>query len=72
MLVLSLSCLLQGGKYLTHLTGKAVPHTRETFKALVDRVAAARGLKVQVTFSEAFVPSFMEVWLFAQVTLVAA
>jgi len=69
ILSLSFSCLRPGAKYMTHLTGKAVPSAGEDFQQRSEAEAARLGLSTSVTFSEAFVPSFMEVWLFAQVTV---
>lgn len=69
ILSLSFSCLRPGAKYMTHLTGKAVPSAGEDFQRRAEAEAGRLGLSTSVTFSEAFVPSFMEVWLFAQVTV---
>ena len=66
---LALNCVRPGGSYLTHVSGKAVPATRETFRQTVTEVASNIGREVNITFSEAFVPSFMETWVFAQITV---
>ena len=39
------------------------------YRAAVERAATTLGRQVEISFTEAFVPSFMEVWVFAQVTL---
>ena len=70
ILTLGLSCVRPGGRYLTHVSGKAVPVTRETFRSTVMEVSRKTGIEVNISFSEAFVPSFMESWVFAQITVV--
>jgi len=69
ILKLGLSSVKTGGKYLTHVSGKAVPGVRDTLQDKVYLIAASLGREVDINFSEAFVPSFMETWVFAQVTL---
>ena len=71
ILTLGLSCVRPGGRYLTHVSGKAVPATRETFRSTVMEVSRNTGIEVNISFSEAFVPSFMESWVFAQITVVS-
>ena len=71
ILTLGLSCVRPGGRYLTHVSGKAVPATRETFRSTVIEVSRNTGIEVNISFSEAFVPSFMESWVFAQITVVS-
>ena len=70
ILTLGLGCVKSGGRYLTHVSGKAVPATRETFRETVMAVSRNIGIEVSISFSEAFVPSFMESWVFAQITVV--
>ena len=70
ILSLSLVCVKPGGRYLTHVSGKALPATRETFRNTVVEVSRNVGIEVNISFTEAFVPSFMESWVFAQITLV--
>ena len=42
---------------------------RESFSRKVAEVAGELGREVDITFTEAFVPSFMEVWVFAQIAM---
>ena len=58
-----------GGSYLTHVSGKALPATRDKFREKLAEVAESLGRQIDVQFTEAFVPSFMEVWVFSQITL---
>ncbi len=58
-----------GGRYLTHVSGKALPATRDKFREKLTEVAESLGRQIDVQFTEAFVPSFMEVWVFSQITL---
>ena len=69
ILRLGLASVRMGGKYLTHVSGKALPATREKFREKVTEVAESLGRDIDVQFTEAFVPSFMEVWVFSQITL---
>ena len=69
ILELSFFCIKPGGKYLTHVTGKAAPRGVEMFTEKVKEAAAKVGRPVDINFSEVFVPSFMEVWVFAQITV---
>ena len=62
---LGVSCVSPGGKYMTHVTGKSVPHVLDKFLDLVKKIT---GDTCHVDISEAFVPSFMEVWVFCQIT----
>ncbi len=49
-----------GGRYLTHCNGKNAPEALEAFERLVDERFAG----MTRTRYEAFVPSFMEIWVF--------
>ena len=69
ILELSFSCIKTDGKYLTHVTGKAVPASKEMFRQKVEQTARRLERNIEISFTEAFVPSFMEVWVFAQITL---
>lgn len=69
ILGLSFGCLRPGAKYLTHISGKSVPLVQKQFTEKVNAVAERLGFSCSVEFTEAFVPSFMEVWIFAQVSL---
>ena len=69
ILELSFSCIKPGGKYLTHVSGKAVPKSKELFLEKVKEAAVKAGRNIDISTSEAFVPSFMEVWVFAQITV---
>ena len=51
------------------MSGKAVPGVRDTLKDKVNLLSSSLGRDVDINFSEAFVPSFMETWVFAQITL---
>lgn len=67
ILEMSFSCIKPGGKYLTHVTGKAAPKGVEMFTEKVKEAATKIGRPVDIKFSEVFVPSFMEVWIFSQI-----
>ena len=69
ILSLGLGCIKPGGRYLTHVSGKAVPASKETFRTTVMEISKKTGIEVNISFSEAFVPSFMESWVFAQITV---
>lgn len=71
ILKLSLSRVKKGGQYLTHVSGKSLPAVRKTFEAKVEEIAETLNRKVTINFSEAFVPSFMEAWVFSQVTVIS-
>ena len=69
ILRLGLASVRTGGRYLTHVSGKALPATRDKFREKLTEVAESLGRQIDVQFTEAFVPSFMEVWVFSQITL---
>ncbi|KAF0309423.1 Spermine synthase [Amphibalanus amphitrite] len=60
----SMSLLPAGGKYMSHVMGVNCPEALEEFERLVDELPA----KTSRTSSSAYVPSFMETWVFYQVT----
>lgn len=64
ILNLSMSVLKPTGKYMTHGNGASCPESLQMYEEQL------RKLKVPVTFSRdhAFVPSFMEDWVFYQVS----
>ena len=39
------------------------------YRDAVERAATSLGRQVEISFTEAFVPSFMEVWVFAQIAM---
>ena len=65
----SLISLKSGGKYLTHVTGTAASASKEVFRENLKEAAKKADKDVNISFTEAFVPSFMEVWVFAQITI---
>ena len=69
ILELSFLCIQPGGKYLTHVTGKAASASKQMFREKVKEAARKAEKDVDIFFTEAFVPSFMEVWVFAQIMI---
>jgi len=64
---LAFSCLAPGGVFLTHATGAASKESLQTFETAV---LGKLGRPVRFTRSEAYVPSFMEKWVFYQIRVV--
>jgi len=60
----SLLLLPVGGKYFTHINGINSPSSIALFEKMVDGL----GVPVEVATTEAHVPSFMEKWVFYQLT----
>ncbi|XP_037079956.1 spermine synthase-like [Pollicipes pollicipes] len=60
----SMALLPAGGKYMTHVMGINSPAALQEFETLVD----ALPVKTTRTQSAAFVPSFLETWVFYQIT----
>ena len=61
------------GKYFTHCNGKSVPIVLKQYEQLLEAIRIERGekcYKPKWTQTESFVPSFMETWVFYQVSLV--
>ena len=69
ILELSFICIKPGGKYLTHVTGKAASASKQMFREKVKEAAGKADKDVDISFTEAFVPSFMEFWVFAQISI---
>ena len=59
------------GKYLTHFNGKSVPMMISDYEDILNSlsVPAEQNFKCTHTRSESFVPSFQEVWLFYQISM---
>ena len=60
------------GKYYTHCNGKSVPLVLKQYEQLLDEIRIDKNGKTYKTKwsrSESFVPSFMETWVFYQVSL---
>ena len=60
------------GKYYTHCNGKSVPLVLKQYEELLDGIRIDKdGKKFKTSWSktESFVPSFMETWVFYQVSL---
>merc|ERR1712200_307911 len=53
-----------GGKYLTHINGINSPNSIALFAKMVEGL----GVPVEIATTEAHVPSFMEKWVFYQLT----
>merc|ERR1711963_1000593 len=60
----SLFLLPIGGKYLTHINGINSPNSIALFAKMVEGL----GVPVEIATTEAHVPSFMEKWVFYQLT----
>lgn len=63
------------GRFYTHCNGKSVPAILEKYQDMLNSVVISknsRSYKCQWSKSQAFVPSFMEVWVFYQVSLIEA
>ena len=61
------------GKYFTHCNGKSVPMVLKQYEQLLEEIRIDKGGKIykpKWTQAESFVPSFMETWMFYQVSLV--
>ena len=58
------SSSIAGGKYMTHCNGKNSQHALSVFESQVKKL----GYPLDVTTSEAYVPSFQETWVFYQLT----
>jgi len=63
----SLSILPVGGRYLTHCNGMNATNSLALFENLLNSL----GIPLEFTTTKAFVPSFMETWVFYQVTKTA-
>lgn len=60
------------GKYYTHCNGKSVPFILQKYENLLSSIKVTkRGVNYRLkwTQTESFVPSFMEVWVFYQISL---
>ena len=60
------------GKYYTHCNGKSVPHVLKQYEEVLDGIRIDKdGKKFKTSWSktQSFVPSFMETWIFYQVSL---
>jgi len=64
ILKLSLSLLPVGGKYMTHCNGKNSAEALDVFENEVKKI----GYPLEIVRSEAYVPSFLETWVFFQLT----
>ena len=56
--------MMSGGKYFTHCIGVNAPYALSNFEKMVQSL----GVPVEVTQTQDFVPSFMEKWVWFQVT----
>ncbi|KAJ8916577.1 hypothetical protein NQ315_000221 [Exocentrus adspersus] len=65
ILQMSFKVLKPDGKFMTHLNGSSSPEAIEKYKSQLDKMQPP----VKFTTSKAFVPSFMEEWVFCQVCL---
>nr|CAD7450121.1 unnamed protein product [Timema bartmani]CAD7461473.1 unnamed protein product [Timema tahoe] len=65
ILDLSLSVLKPQGKYMTHANGASCPDALSMFEQQLNKLR----VPVDFTSSHAFIPSFMEDWVFYQVTM---
>ena len=62
----------KSGKYYTHCNGKSVPLVLKQYEQLLDEIRIDKNGKTYKTKwsrTESFVPSFMETWVFYQVSL---
>ncbi|KAJ8980823.1 hypothetical protein NQ317_000556 [Molorchus minor] len=64
ILQMSFKLLKPDGKFMTHLNGTSSPEAIEMYKSQLDKIRPP----VNFTTSKAFVPSFMEDWVFCQVS----
>ncbi|XP_018567415.1 spermine synthase isoform X1 [Anoplophora glabripennis] len=64
ILQMSFKVLKSDGKFMTHLNGSSSPDAIEKYKSQLDKMQPP----VKFTTSKAFVPSFMEDWVFCQVS----
>ena len=55
--------------YNIYISTQAMTRVRDSFSRKVAEVAVELGREADITFTEAFVPSFMEVWVFAQIAM---
>lgn len=60
----SLSVLKTSGKFMSHGNGASCPESLEMYESVLKNLSK----KVNFTKTKAFVPSFMEDWIFYQVT----
>ena len=60
------------GKYLTHFNGKSVPKMLKEYEQLLSNLTFPSNIRLKAKFtrSESFVPSFQEVWIFYQLSMV--
>ena len=60
------------GKYLTHFNGKSVPKLIKEYEQLLNNLTFPSNIRLKSKFtrSESFVPSFQEVWIFYQLSMV--
>ena len=62
----------KSGKYYTHCNGKSVPLVLKQYEQLLDEIRIDKNgktFKTKWNRTESFVPSFMETWVFYQVSL---
>jgi len=64
MLKLALGILPVGGKYMTHCNGKNSPEALDVFENEVKKI----GYPLEIVRSEAYIPSFLETWVFFEMT----
>ncbi|KAJ8956254.1 hypothetical protein NQ318_014988 [Aromia moschata] len=64
ILQMSFKLLKPDGKFMTHLNGTSSPESIDMYKAQLDKIQPP----VKFTTTKAFVPSFMEDWVFCQVS----
>ncbi|KAJ8967008.1 hypothetical protein NQ314_003125 [Rhamnusium bicolor] len=64
VLQMSFKVLKPDGKFMTHLNGSSSPESIDMYKSQLEKIEPP----VKFTTSKAFVPSFMEVWVFCQVS----
>ncbi|XP_060533638.1 spermine synthase isoform X2 [Cylas formicarius] len=64
VLQMSFKVLKPSGKFMTHLTGTSSPDCIEMYKSQLNKIQPP----VTFTTSNAFVPSFLEDWVFCQVS----
>lgn len=59
------------GKYLTHYNGKNSISSMSTYESMIQNISldSHPGAKCVYTSTERFVPSFMETWIFYQISV---
>ena len=59
------------GKYLTHYNGKSVPKMISQYESMLRNLKVQDQPNLECTFtqSESFVPSFQEIWIFYQISM---